>query len=195
MPTATWKLLAAALGLSAIAAAQQIVIEPTNGKAASAKPASHPAVVELATAPKPEAKAKVPKKAALTTSSNKAGKALAAKPKPTPSKTEVARHEPNIPPPGAQPARKVYPSRPAWAMNDTRDPQALQSEIANAIAGDARLKDSAIQVKVEENSVTLEGRAAGTEERLQAERLAQSYAWNRKLVDKIEIAPRVAAQN
>jgi hypothetical protein len=34
----------------------------------------------------------------------------------------------------------------------------------------------------------------GTEERLQAERLAQSYAWNRKLVDRVEVSPRVSAQ-
>jgi hypothetical protein len=40
--------------------------------------------------------------------------------------------------------------------------------------------------------VTLQGRAAGGEEHLQVQRLAQSYAWNRKLVDHIEVVPSIS---
>ena len=82
-------------------------------------------------------------------------------------------------------------------MADTRDARSLQSEIASALARDPKLAGSTIQVDVDDNSVTLEGRAAGSEEHLQAQRLAQSYAWNRKLVDHIGgrgVAPSMAAQ-
>jgi osmotically-inducible protein OsmY len=79
-------------------------------------------------------------------------------------------------------------------MSDTRDARSIQSEIANAMARDPKLVGSSVDVKVDEDSVTLSGRAAGIDERLQAERLAQSYAWNRKLVDHLELVPRVSAQ-
>jgi osmotically-inducible protein OsmY len=79
-------------------------------------------------------------------------------------------------------------------MNDTRDSHGLEEDIASAFARDAKLKGSSIRVKVDDDAVTLEGRALGSEERLQAARLAQSYAWNRKLVDHVEVAPRVSAQ-
>jgi osmotically-inducible protein OsmY len=79
-------------------------------------------------------------------------------------------------------------------MSDTRDARSLQIEIAGALARDPKLSGSSIQVNVEEGTVMLEGRAAGTEERLQAQRLARSYAWNRKLVDHIEIVRTVSAQ-
>jgi osmotically-inducible protein OsmY len=79
-------------------------------------------------------------------------------------------------------------------MADTRDARSLQIEIASALAHDPMLAGSAIQVDVDDKSVTLEGRAAGEEEHRQAQRLAHSYAWNRKLVDHIEVAPKVTAQ-
>jgi osmotically-inducible protein OsmY len=79
-------------------------------------------------------------------------------------------------------------------MNDTRDSHGLEEEIASAFARDIKLKGSSIRVKVDDDAVTLEGRAAGSEERLQAARLAQSYAWNRKVVDHVEVASRVSAQ-
>jgi osmotically-inducible protein OsmY len=83
-------------------------------------------------------------------------------------------------------------------MADTRDDGSLQSEIAGALARDPKLTGSAIQVRVDDSSVTLEGRAAGSQQHLQAQRLAKSYAWNRKLVDHIlvdraEAPPSMAA--
>ncbi len=79
-------------------------------------------------------------------------------------------------------------------MADTRDSGSLQNEIASALAHDPKLAGSTIQVSVNDNSVTLEGRVAGADEHLQAQRLAKSYAWNRKLVDHIEVAPSMSAQ-
>jgi osmotically-inducible protein OsmY len=72
-------------------------------------------------------------------------------------------------------------------LTDGRDAQSLQGEISRALANDPKLAGSKIQVSVDDTSVTLRGRA-GSEEHLQAQRLAHSYAWNRKLVDEIEVA-------
>lgn len=187
-------LVLAVAGLSVAAAAQQIVIEPTNGRPASAtQHVTRPAAVQAA--PKQEAKpakaqASAPKSAAKRHTEKQTAKAKAA-----PAATEIAKNVPRetVPAPQAAPA-KQYPARPAWALNDMRDAHSLEVEITNAISHDAKLTGSAIQVKVDDDAVTLQGRAMGSDERLQAERLAQSYAWNRKVVDKIEVAPRVAAQ-
>ncbi len=79
-------------------------------------------------------------------------------------------------------------------MADTRDALTLQSEISSALARDPKLARSTIQINVSDVEVTLAGKANGTEERLQAERLAQSYAWNRKLVDRIEVVPSMSSR-
>jgi len=188
-------LVLAVSALSAAAASQQIVIEPTNGRAqAPATRVTRPAATDIA----PVSKAERPthaQRAAPKPAVNHHTEKQVAKVKTAP--VVEAKNEPRetIPAP-AQPAapQKKYPARPAWAMNDTRDPNDLEQEITQAFAGDSKLKGSAIQVKVDDEAVTLEGRALGTEERLQAERLAQSYAWNRKLVDRVEVSPRVSAQ-
>jgi cytoskeletal protein RodZ len=188
-------LVLAVAGLSAAASAQQIVIEPTNGRPASAtQHVTRPAAVQAAPAAKQEAKpAKAQSAAPKSAAKRHTEKQTAAKTKAAPA-AEIAKDAPRETVPQAVAPAKKYPARPAWALNDMRDAHSLEAEITNAIAHDAKLKDSAIQVKVDDDAVTLQGRAAGSDERLQAERLVQSYAWNRKVVDKIEVAPRVSAQ-
>ena len=150
---------------------------------------------DQAAAPKVEAKTSRPQSAAQKpVAKPHAEKQATVKAKPTATVAEVAKNEPRetaLQP--VEPARK-FPARPAWALNDTRDSHGLEDEIAGAFARDAKLKGSSIRVKVDDDAVTLEGRAAGSEERLQAARLAQSYAWNRKVVDHVEVASRVSAQ-
>jgi hypothetical protein len=192
-------LVLAVAGISA-AAAQQIVLEPTNGRAASSTTrVTRPAAQEQAPAPKVEAKTARPQSAAQKpVAKHHAEKQVAAKAKPTSGGAAVAKNEPRetalAPAPQPVGPAKTFPARPAWAMNDTRDSHGLEEDIASAFARDAKLKGSSIRVKVDDDAVTLEGRALGSEERLQAARLAQSYAWNRKLVDHVEVAPRVSAQ-
>ena len=181
---------------SAQAISQEIVIEPTNGHAPSAKHVSRPAALEATPVAKPPKPAPQEQRAQKPPTKRHAGKEVAlnskssAVAKPAPAAPEVAKNEV----PQAAPPRKVLPARPAWAMSDTRDARSIQSEIANAMARDPKLVGSSVDVKVDEDSVTMSGRAAGIDERLQAERLAQSYAWNRKLVDHLELVPRVSAQ-
>jgi hypothetical protein len=207
-------------GLWAAAVAQEIVIEPTNGRpqSSSGSRASRPVIVNLGPiakpnppseikheakpAAKPVAKINSPEHGApkqvtpRQAAKHIAEKQVAAKTEaaPVPSSPATAEIAKNGAPPAVTPAPKKFPMRPAWATPDTRDGASVQSEIANALARDPRLAGSFIQVKVEEDSIILEGHAAGRDERLQAERLAQSYAWNRKLVDHVEIVPRISAQ-
>ena len=189
-------LVLAVAGLSVAAAAQQIVIEPTNGRPASAtQHVTRPAAVQATPAAKQEAKPAKAQSAAPKSAAKRHTEKQTAKAKAAPAATEIAKNVPRETVPASQAApAKQYPARPAWALNDMRDAHSLEVEITNAISHDAKLNGSAIQVKVDDEAVTLLGRAAGSDERLQAERLAQSYAWNRKVVDKIEVAPRVAAQ-
>jgi hypothetical protein len=182
--------------------AQEIVIEPTNGRAQSANRVNRPATVEsaparakkpaeeLSAAKKvPKAPKKVPAKQLATTPKKDAP--LETRPAVS-AVAEVAKNE--APKMDSTPARKSMPTRPEWAMADSRDARTLRIEIASALAHDPALTGSSIEVNVDDSTVTLEGHADGSQERLQAERLAQSYAWNRKLVDHIEIVRGVSAQ-
>jgi hypothetical protein len=191
-------ILASAI-LTARAISQEIVIEPTNGRAQSTNRVKRPAAME--STPAQVTKPPVEERS----SPKKPAKAVSTKKKIVPQLKQVSVETRTVTEPKAEetknesgeaiPApRKVIPARPGWAMNDTRDAHSLQAEIAVALARDPKLVDSSIKVSVEDGLVTLEGRAAGTEERLQAERLTQSYAWNRKLVDHIEIVGGVSAQ-
>ncbi|PSH04868.1 MAG: hypothetical protein CXZ00_05760 [Acidobacteria bacterium] len=184
--------------LTAQAVSQQIVIEPTNGRPQSATRVVRPPAAESAPAQAKkragkEQVAKPPKPQKVSV------KQIASKPKPAPvemkkevisEKTEEVKHEA----PKAISAGRKMAERPEWAMTDTRDPHSLQIEIAGALARDPKLARSSIQVSVNDEAVILEGRAAGPEERLQAVRLAHSYAWNRKVVTYIGVMRETSAQ-
>lgn len=188
-------LLAALFAANAIS--QEIVIEPTNGRPQSVNRVSRPAAERSAPAE--------PKIATRSAGSPEDQHHAKAAKKPRTEQIAVKREATPVPakPPealkseAAEPTsapKKMPQERPAWAMADTRDSGSLQNEIASALAHDPKLAGSTIQVSVNDNSVTLEGRVAGADEHLQAQRLAKSYAWNRKLVDHIEVAPSMSAQ-
>ncbi len=189
--------------LTAQAISQEIVIEPTNGRAQPTKHVSRPAA-EL-TAPvevekpaaKSAAKSTEQQRTAAKASAKKARVAqIAAKREATavPAKPAVSPAPETLKSEAAEANPASRQARPAWAMSDTRDAAGLQSEISLALAHDPKLANSAIQVSVDDDSVTLEGRAAGRQEHLLAQRLALSYAWNRKLVDHIEVLPSVVSR-
>jgi osmotically-inducible protein OsmY len=207
-----------ALGLLAVGAfAQEIVIEPTNGRvqathsvtrkaAPDEKPTRGQGVVGSATlaGTQPAAQHSAARSAAPRRNAGnptKKDSATQVADKPLTPQLEAKSPEPNpqaaaetAAPEAVAPAPKRVPASPAWAMSDARDEYTLKSEIANALVRDPKLNRSSIQIQVTDTEVTLTGVANGIEERLQAERMAQSYAWNRKLVDHIEVAPSVSAQ-
>jgi hypothetical protein len=198
MRNVTLLIVLAAAIMTARVVAQEIVIEPTNGRPQTTNRVTRPATTEAAPAqpkqvkPEPQDRAAT-KKVARSTAAKKpaAPKTVALETKkpvvePEPARSEVVEETPA--------PKKRIPERPDWAMADTRDAHGLQVEIANAIASDPKLSGSSIQVVVDDGTVTLQGRAAGGDEHLQAQRLAKSYAWNRKLVDHIEVVNSVSAQ-
>lgn len=190
-------LMLAAAVLTAGAIAQEIVIEPTNGHIQASNHVSRPAAVESApgeqtkAAPRAGAHVSATKKPAKKASAEQAARLKAAPANSRPAASVATEASSEVA--ETKPAPKI-PARPEWVMADTRDARSLQMEIASALARDPKLAGSAIQVDVDDKSVTLEGRAAGGEEHLQAQRLAHSYAWNRKLVDHIEVAHSVSTQ-
>ncbi len=192
-------LVLAVAALTARAISQEIVIEPTNGNAQGkvrvSRPAASEAIQPKSTAKPPAAERAATKNSAKVPAKKAALKQVSAKPKAAPVEARPAvpaAEQPKIEAPVA-PVKKI-PARPQWALTDNRDANTLQIEIANALARDPKLTGSSIQVKVDEGAVTLEGQAMGTEEHLQAVRLAQSYAWNRKLLDKIDVVRSVSAK-
>lgn len=203
-----WCLVLGTALVGATAMAQEIVIEPTNGRASAGHSASVPArtmpdASRAATHSEARPATHAPQNQARTASRKLAKKASSGEAeKSNAASTAEDKHISGTSAPaqamtkneGAGPAEvSSKPSaRPAWAMDDSRDAGSLQSEISNALARDPRLERAAIHVKVDDAAVTLEGRAEGAQERLQAERLAQSYAWNRRLVDHIEVVSSLA---
>jgi cytoskeletal protein RodZ len=193
-------LILIAIMLTATALAQEIVIEPTNGRAPTTNHGSRPDLSLQAPAQPIQGEAKKPvTKSSAKSADQERGSArtkkvpatqIAVKPKTAPVETKptlLATPETSETAEAAPAPKKATERRPAWAMADTRDAAGLQSEIAGALARDPKLAGSAIRVSVDDGSVTLDGRAAGGQERLQAQRLAKSYAWNRKLVDHIVV--------
>jgi len=76
--------------------------------------------------------------------------------------------------------------RTGWAELRRRGKgQSAGGEIIQA--GGEKLAHSTIQVQVDESAITLRGLVGGGKQRLEAQRLAQIYAWDRKLVGRIEV--------
>ncbi len=210
MPKGYLLLIVVAAILVAEANSQEIVIEPTNGRAPTANRQSRPAELEAVptkTKATATSSASQPAKQSANQERSAAGNPAKKVPvKKVAPKLETAPVETRPSPPAtletaknesaalAPPPKSVSERLPAWAMTDTRDARSLQNEIASALARDPRLAGSTIRVSVDDASVTLEGSAAGDEEHRQAQRLARSYAWNRKLVDHIAVMRKSSAQ-
>jgi len=63
----------------------------------------------------------------------------------------------------------------------------LQKQIESSIKNDSSLTDSSVSVNVSENSIDLNGSVGSSKAKMQAERIAQSYAQNRKVNDNLQV--------
>lgn len=63
----------------------------------------------------------------------------------------------------------------------------LQKQIETSIKNDPTLTDSSVTVNVSENAVDLTGTVASNKAKMNAERIAQSYAQNRKVNDNLQV--------
>lgn len=71
---------------------------------------------------------------------------------------------------------------------------ALQSEIENAYSKEPMLANSNVVVKVTASEIDLSGKAENAKQKETARRIAQSYANNRRVVDKITVNTNPPAQ-
>src|SRR2546430_836459 len=83
------------------------------------------------------------------------------------------------------------PSDPSSMPPDTKAPaphaQDLQQQIEQALAKEPDLADSDIEVKVGRNNVILTGTVENSNDHALALRIAQSYAGERQVVDKLKL--------
>ena len=106
---------------------------------------------------------------------------------------------PNTPPtfpsdqtrPGQSGPDMRLPSDPSSMPPDTRAPaptsRELQQQIEQALSKEPELATSDIQVLVDRNAVTLTGTIDNPDERTLALRIAQSYAAERQVIDKLKL--------
>ena len=71
----------------------------------------------------------------------------------------------------------------------------LQSEIENAYSKEPTLAHSSIGVKVTPSEIQLSGKAENAKQKATARRIAQSYANNRRVVDKVTVNTNPPAQS
>lgn len=70
----------------------------------------------------------------------------------------------------------------------------LQTQIQTAIQGDPSLVNSSVQAVVSDTTITLTGTVPTGKEKQTAKRIAQSYAGNRRVEDKITVTGRGQSQ-
>lgn len=67
------------------------------------------------------------------------------------------------------------------------DMATLQKQIESSIRNDASLTNSSVSVNVSENAIDLTGTVGSAKAKMNAERIAQSYAQNRKVTDNLQV--------
>jgi hypothetical protein len=84
---------------------------------------------------------------------------------------------------------------PHWAQDPLQSPQSseiltspeIQQQIMDEFKSEPTLSDSALNVKVDDNSVLLSGEVHSQKEHELALRVVQSYAGTREIVDRITV--------
>jgi hypothetical protein len=125
--------------------------------------------------------------------------ALALLPLPGAAQTGNPQGIPGTPPtfpsdrtkPGQSGPDTRLPSDPSSMPPDTKAPaptsRELQQQIEQALSKESELATSNIQVSVDKNAVTLTGTIDSPDERTLALRIAQSYAGERQVIDKLKL--------
>lgn len=122
-----------------------------------------------------------------------------ANPNPTtPDPTAPTSQQP-APPPQAQQPKGQSPTVPQGEAplpsSNVSDSASLQQQLDQAYQSEPSLNGSKINVVVSDSQVQLTGSVPTNKDKITAERIAKSYAGNRKVVDKVSIIGSVAPQN
>lgn len=114
-----------------------------------------------------------------------------ANPNPTtPDPTAPTSQQP-APPPQAQQPKGQSPTVPQGEAplpsSNVSDSASLQQQLDQAYQSEPSLNGSRINVAVSDSQVQLSGSVPTNKDKITAERIAKSYAGNRKVVDKVTI--------
>lgn len=115
-----------------------------------------------------------------------------ANPNPTtPDPTAPTSQQP-APPPQAQQPKGQSPTVPQGEAplpsSNVADSASLQQQLDQAYQSEPSLNGSKIQVAVTDSQVELNGSVPTNKDKITAERIAKSYAGNRKVVDKVSVS-------
>ena len=114
-----------------------------------------------------------------------------ANPNPTtPDPTAPTTQQP-APPPQAQQPKGQSPTVPQGEAplpsSNVSDSSSLQQQLDQAYQSEPSLNGSKISVAVSDSQVQLTGSVSTNKDKITAERIAMSYAGNRKVVDKVSV--------
>jgi hypothetical protein len=120
-----------------------------------------------------------------------------ANPNPTtPDPTAPTSQQP-APPPQAQQPKGQSPSVPqgeaSLPSSNVADSASLQQQLDQAYQSEPSLSGSKINVDVNDSQVQLTGSVPTSKDKITAERIAKSYAGNRKVLNKVSVAGSASA--
>lgn len=108
----------------------------------------------------------------------------------TPDPTAPTTQQP-APPPQAQQPKGQSPTVPQGEAplpsSNVSDSSSLQQQLDQAYQSEPSLNGSKINVEVSDSQVHLTGSVPTNKDKITAERIAKSYAGNRKVVDKMSV--------
>ncbi len=111
----------------------------------------------------------------------------AAKPEPGQGGPAVHPNPQIVPPRGAEAGISPEAGQPQELAPASSSDSQLRSSIAKALKNEPTLDNAQLEVAVGGNTITIQGTVASGKERLAATRIAESFAGDRKVEDKINI--------
>ena len=114
-----------------------------------------------------------------------------ANPNPTTQDPTAPTTPQPVPPPQAQQPKGQSPMLPqgeaALPSSNVADSASLQQQLDQAYQSEPSLNGSKIEVGVTDSQVELHGSVPTSKDKITVERIAKSYAGNRKVVDKVAV--------
>lgn len=122
-----------------------------------------------------------------------------ANPNPTTPDPTAPTTQQAAPPPREQRPQGQSPTVPQGeaplASSNVSDSASLQQQLDQAFQSEPSLNGSKIDVAVSDSQVHLTGSVPTNKDKVTAERIAKSYAGNRKVVDKVTVTPNPSQLN
>ncbi len=109
---------------------------------------------------------------------------------PAGNATQTIENSPSAPQNTKPESANGAPSATGMTFAADTDAKTLQGEIDSALKSDPALANSQLNVNVDDSQITLTGTVPTGKEKVTATRIAQSYAGNRRVQDKVSIAGR-----